>query len=130
MSSLTHLGTKQLKSRISQWAVAALFILALILSPISVMAQSAKTSEDIFTVLKGMPGLSSLPVTDIKKTGNTTSAQVNLSGKTAKVVGFNMCHVNTVSINGMISIGTLCQRMPDLIVATWFGIIETDHWFY
>ncbi|MCW9033910.1 MAG: RICIN domain-containing protein [Rhodospirillales bacterium] len=72
----------------------ALLVLTLAYSA-PLMAQSTKNTEDIFAVLKGVPGLSNLPVRDIRKTGNSTSAQITLRNKTAKVVGFK---VNGVSL--------------------------------
>jgi len=54
------------------------------------LAQSSQTAGDLLAVLKDVPGLSSLPVSGIKKEGNATSATVTLRGRTMTVVGFKI----------------------------------------
>ncbi|NQU59016.1 MAG: hypothetical protein HQ513_17430, partial [Rhodospirillales bacterium] len=55
-----------------------------------VFAQSSKTSGELLSVLGNVPGISNLPVSDIRKTGNSTSAKVTLHGKSGRVVGFKI----------------------------------------
>ena len=59
-------------------------------APSTELAQAGKDAGDVIAVLKTVPGLSKLPVSDVKTVGTATSAKVTLKGKSATVVGFKV----------------------------------------
>ena len=93
------LSSKQVSIRSATcWAKLSLLVLLIAIFPGSSLAQSTKTIGDQFAILKTVPGLSTLPVTNIKMTGQATSADITLRGKSASVHGFKVSGKNMAAI--------------------------------
>lgn len=65
----------------------ALVILTIALS-LFAGAAKAETAGDLLSILKEVPGLANLPVSDVKKTSKLISGTVTLRGKSLKIFGF------------------------------------------
>ncbi len=85
-----NLATQIWISRLKAMLLLPLFIGLVALAPRTALAQSTQTSGELFKIFKTVPGLSDLPVSDIRRTGTSKSAKVTLRGKSARVSTFKI----------------------------------------
>ena len=67
-------------------------------APTTSTSPTIKTLNDIASFIKDIPGLDSLPVSDVKVTDNVTSATITLKGIETTVVGFKIGDTKQVAL--------------------------------